>query len=192
MSLFDCKAYGSVFGYLLEKPTSIMPLDQGMQYNEIKNELEVLDLEQAFAPCPIVDEMMAEGCKSGLWLYNNFLDESHTLSQRIGTPTGSYWHAIMHRREPDYPNGRYWFDRVGDHDIYPILKREAKKFALAVKELPNEASYLVSLLVWDPFAFVDLCESSNLGRAPAGDLCRRIQQREWELLFDYCYQKAIG
>src|SRR5688500_14191487 len=33
---------------------------------------------------------------AGLWLWHDFLDESHTISQGLHTPTGSFWHAIMH------------------------------------------------------------------------------------------------
>ena len=60
---------------------------------------------------------MAAACLAGLWLHHNFLDESHTLSQDIDTTTGSYWHAIMHRREGDYGNAKYWLHRVGASDV---------------------------------------------------------------------------
>ena len=46
---------------------------------------------------------------------------------------------------------------------------------------------------WDPFWFVDECETVQ-GRADA-DLeqqLREVQRREWQLLFDYCYRKALG
>ena len=45
---------------------------------------------------------------------------------------------------------------------------------------------------WAPNTFIDLCEAANGGRIPAEDLCQRIQQREWELLFDYPFHHAIG
>src|SRR2546421_1194544 len=35
---------------------------------------------------------------SALWLYVDDLNRSHTVSQGIDNPTGSYWHGIMHRR----------------------------------------------------------------------------------------------
>jgi len=30
------------------------------------------------------------GCLSGLWLYHDFLDESHAVSQELAGPTGAY------------------------------------------------------------------------------------------------------
>ena len=57
-------------------------------------------------------------CLSAVWLLDDHLDESHRISQSVSTSSGSYWHGIMHRREPDYGNSGYWFRRVGDHPIF--------------------------------------------------------------------------
>lgn len=52
--------------------------------------------------------------KIGLHLLNDDLAASHALSQRHeGKPLADYWHAVIHRREGDYGNSRYWFGRVG-------------------------------------------------------------------------------
>lgn len=57
--------------------------------------------------------------KAGLHLLNDDLATSHALAQRHeGEPLADYWHAIIHRREGDYGNSRYWFGRVGS---IPIL-----------------------------------------------------------------------
>ncbi len=191
MPAFDASAYGPALADLIETPR-IMPLGPGEENSSARAGMEALDLDQAFAPNAIRDRKMAEGCVSGLWLYHDFLVTSHTLSQQITTPTGSYWHGIMHRREPDYPNGKHWFGRVGDHAIYPALRDEAAAIASAADDLPDEAAFLATQTSWDPNAFIDLCEAANVGGVPAGDLCRSIQQREWEMLFDYCYREAIG
>lgn len=45
---------------------------------------------------------------SGLWLLAGELDRSHTLSQSIETATGAYWHGMMHRREENFWNSKYW------------------------------------------------------------------------------------
>src|SRR3954470_17321708 len=51
--------------------------------------------------------------KAALLLWNDHLDESHTIAQEIENADGSMLHAIMHRREPDYFNSKYWWRRVG-------------------------------------------------------------------------------
>src|SRR5262249_3411310 len=84
--------------------------------------LRELTVPAAFAPHPVSDGDMARACLAGLWLYHDFLDESHQISQEIDTPTGSYWHGLMHRREPDYGNAAYWFRRVRAHPIFADLR----------------------------------------------------------------------
>jgi hypothetical protein len=135
----------------------------------MKPRLAALDLEQAFAPHLITDRDMAQCCLAGVWLRFDFLDESHRISQSIETPSGSFWHAIMHRREGDFDNAKYWFRRMGRH---PVLEQLA----------PG----------WDPFTFVDRCRSALEGATSDSAACRELQRREWELLFDFCYRGAIS
>ena len=59
---------------------------------------------------------MAACCLAGVWLLHDYLDESHTISQRIDTPSGSFWHGIMHRREGDFSNAKYWFRPLRPRD----------------------------------------------------------------------------
>src|SRR5437868_1859455 len=106
--LFSPTSYGEVFAALLSE-RRLMPLDPGQPNEKVRRQLESLSLPAAFAPHPIVDEDMARACLAGCWLYHDFLDPSHELSQEIATPTGSYWHGLMHRREPDFSNAKYWF-----------------------------------------------------------------------------------
>ncbi len=54
---------------------------------------------------------------SALWLYVDDLERSHTISQSIDGATGSYWHGIMHRREGDFGNSRYWHRRATGHPL---------------------------------------------------------------------------
>lgn len=184
---FEPEKYGPIVSELLS-PGRLMELGPGSPNRAAYATLKQLRATDLFDG--IGDSKMANACLSGLWLYHDFLDESHTISQSIETPTGSYWHGIMHRREPDYGNSKYWFRRVGDHPIFAELCREAA--SLCSGSRAPSAARLASLDHWDPFAFVDLCQSAN-GRGDEAELlCRQIQLREWELLFDFSYQQAVA
>src|SRR5205814_5252351 len=51
----------------------------------------------------------AQALHAGLWSLFDYFEQSHEISQAIATPSGSYWHAMLHRREPDASNAKYWF-----------------------------------------------------------------------------------
>ncbi len=187
MQTFDPTAYGPVLAELLREER-LPPLGPGSPNRAARPRLEAFAPEQAFAPHRVRDRVMARACHAALWLYHDFLDESHALSQEIATPTGSYWHGIMHRREPDFGNAAYWFRRVGSHPVFAPLRSAAAELA---GEQPGPAAFLRTQPAWDPFAFVDLCEASLSGRAPCEALCRQVQLCEWRLLFDHCFRAAI-
>src|SRR4051794_17516100 len=112
MSGFGPSRYPPAIAVLLREMT-LAPLGPGTPDRSVKAKLEALD-DAAFGS-RIADPDMAAAFRAGLWLASNFLDESHAISQGLHTAEGSYWHGLMHRREPDFGNAKYWFRRVGTH-----------------------------------------------------------------------------
>ena len=51
--------------------------------------------------------------QGGLWYAVDELDRAHGIFQDDPSPEGSYWHGMLHRREGDFFNARYWFQRAG-------------------------------------------------------------------------------
>jgi hypothetical protein len=170
-------------------PERLNPLDAGTPNEAARAALRALTVREAFAPETVREEDMARACLAGLWLYHDFLDESHRISQEIETTTGSYWHGLMHRREGDFGNSKYWFRRVGAHPVFGPLARAAAE--LAGTETERAARFLVTQARWDPFAFIDLCEAAVSGNVGCAELCRRVQQAEWRLLFEHSYREAV-
>lgn len=140
---------------------------------------------------PVVSRSDADALLSGLWLWHDWLDSSHTLSQSIHTPTGSFWHAIMHRREGDFSNAKYWYARCANH---PVLRSMVPYANDILSPLPADKSLLRLVREsWDPNAFVDLAEQVE---GQPGDsryqAAVMLQKLEWRLLFDHCMRAATG
>jgi hypothetical protein len=189
MSQFDPKTYGPVFAPLLSVDRC-RPLGAGDASTSATPELAALTPESAFAHAKLADREMAFCCIAGVWLLYDNLDQSHQISQGIDTPSGSFWHAIMHRREGDFSNAKYWFRRVGEHPVFEHLAQRAAELAAELGD--SQSATHLSKGRWEPFEFVDLCEAVARGPSTERKLCEAVQQAEWELLFNYCYRKETG
>jgi hypothetical protein len=197
MNNFDPDAYGPVFAPLVATDRR-RGLGFGTPDRAALAALEKLSAEKAFAhvqgefgPAQPVDADMGACCVAAVWLVHDFLDESHAISQQVDTPSGSFWHGILHRREGDFSNAKYWFQRVGRHEVFECLGQRAGELA-AIRGDTKAVETLTPEGVWDPLAFVDQCQAAVRGGTKHVDLCLDIQQVEWELLFDYCYRAAMG
>ena len=120
--------------------------------------------------------------KAAALLWHDRLDESHTVSQGVDSADGNFLHGIMHRREPDYPNAKYWFRRVGDHPCFPALASDATEYLDAAGD-EALAKRLAPGGHWDPFAFVDAVEAAvRYGNPSEIGLLQHVQRIEFETL----------
>lgn len=156
----------------------LMPLAHGTcSSREAARRLAGVPARELFPAAPHPEAALA-----GMWLYFSCLEESHRVSQNNHDVTGSFWHAIMHRQEPDAGNSAYWFRRVGRHPVFDALGEAAAAIAAG----HPEARFRLGQ-AWDPFAFLDFVEEARQRPgSPDERLALELQRAEWQLLFDYC------
>jgi hypothetical protein len=106
---------------------------------------------------------------AGLWLMFDFLDAAHEICQADESDADrNFWHAVLHRREPDAFNSKYWWRRVGPHPVVTRLAAEAPA-----------AGYGYTT----PHDFVDFCDRVR-GTGTADEAtAKRVQLLEWRLMF---------
>ena len=181
----------------LEAGNPLPPLVPQKAWNsELTDALESASLDELFEGESLKNTTFAEAIKSGLLLWNDALDESHNISQELGNQTGSYWHGIMHRREPDYSNSKYWFGKVGTHPIFPALRERALELFEGAQN-PSDALADIGQAIaaqeeWDAYQFIDWCQAAE-GNADS-DVTRFLQQvqaEEIKLLLAYSYRNAV-
>ncbi|MBN8525540.1 MAG: hypothetical protein J0M02_09405 [Planctomycetes bacterium] len=104
-------------------------------------------------------------------LWHDHLDAAHRLVQRHeGDRDADCIHAIMHRREPDEGNSRYWWRRVGTHPVADELAQLANGLGLGGSLAPGG--------VFSPAAMATACVRGGSGSTEL----RTLQAHELRLL----------
>ncbi|TWT47356.1 hypothetical protein [Botrimarina hoheduenensis] len=144
-------------------------------------ELAGLDPLTVLSPAAMVDPPMADCCLAGLWLLYNDLERAHVLCQEVPTATGSFWHGVVHRREGDFDNARYWFTRAASHPAIRSIAEAVAADATARDAFPND---------WTPAAMVTACERLASGDTALEKAVVSAQRAEWHQLFKWTFHAA--
>jgi len=118
--------------------------------------------------------------RGGLLFALDGLAGCHQLFQDTASSLVSYWHGMMHRREADFDNARYWFRRSG---MLPFFDSLHHKAALISADVAKQLS-------WDPYLFTGHCEQQRFGADLNESELVKLQQAEFEVVFDYSWRQA--
>lgn len=116
----------------------------------------VYKLAEAIEP-----ELESAELKAALWLYVDDINRSHKICQDIPNHRGSFLHAIVHRREGDFGNSKYWFKQAGHCPIY--------------------------VSGYDPVRLVDAVSAARGNDIAA---LVDLQRKEWVEMFKFCATQA--
>jgi hypothetical protein len=118
--------------------------------------------------------------RGALFYATDAIHEAHTLFQEAKGDLGSYWHGMMHRREGDFDNARYWFRRAGVLPFFSEMHRAASESSALMARQSN----------WDPYLFTGECEQARFGDTDSLTTLAALQRVEFEVLFDYCWRQS--
>ncbi|MGD1914322.1 MAG: hypothetical protein ACFB2X_26840 [Rivularia sp. (in: cyanobacteria)] len=92
-----------------------------MTLEEFKESIENVQKCPTFLPLSL-QSLWYE--KKGNW------DEAHTLLEDASDKDSAWVHAYLHRREGDFNNARYWYNRSGKTESKVSLDEEWDEIAL--------------------------------------------------------------
>jgi hypothetical protein len=120
--------------------------------------------------------------RGGLLYALDDLDGCHRFFQDVHSDLGSYWHGMMHRREADFDNARFWFRRAG---ALPVFDRLHGEIAAISHDMAKQ-------ITWDPYLFTGMCEQARHGADDERGELPQLQRAEFEVLFDYSWRQAFA
>lgn len=167
------------FEKLLRPVFDALPLERAMRRLVVEGPTQHVAASALVADA-VADPALTEhpDLVAGLWLYVDELDKSHTASQSLDTPTGAYWHAIMHRREGDFSNAKYWLRRAVHHP------------AMAMIDLTGGgAGSGTAVAAYDAVELVDRVERAHADGDTTNPALVSAQCKEWKALFGWCLKQ---
>jgi hypothetical protein len=107
-------------------------------------------------------------------LWHDQFDDAHQLCQaHEGHADCDFVHALLHRREGDFANAKYWFAKVGQHSLDLQMVQAAQ--ALGRMDLLDRGR-------WRPSAMVDACALALRGDQVARSSLMQLQAVEFQAL----------
>ena len=93
--------------------------------------------------------------RAGLFYFHNALDDATSRRKRYEGDLAAYWHGMVHRREGDFDNARYWMRRAGEQPGFQEMQSRASD---------GGAPHMARQSNWDPFLFITPLRAVQLRR----------------------------
>lgn len=125
--------------------------------------------------------------RAGLLVWSDDIAAAHNIVQSVENATGSFWHAIIHRREGDASNSNYWWRRTDEHPAFALVLNTALSTLDAEGQI-EERNFVATLAReqrWLPIEFVKVCETARQKNSP-DEWLRQAQVAEIESLLTWC------
>jgi hypothetical protein len=122
---------------------------------------------------------------AALHLWNDNLSAAHEIVQSAETPAAMLLHGIVHRREGDYDNARYWFRQAGNHPAYHGLQVRVAAYLKSSRPVGGAVGDALEQMAaqgsWNPYLFV----------SAAAMLEYRTEEREARARLEYVQQLEL-
>ena len=116
--------------------------------------------------------------RSLLFYASDALPEAHRIVQDASGDLAAYIHGMIHRREADFDNARYWYRRAGELPFFSALQSACADVSEDIAKQTN----------WDPYLFTGMCERSKYGSRTPVKMLTEIQKAEFHGVLDYIYR----
>ncbi len=167
---------------LLHERTLDDPLPKEPTDYELVIRLRETDDAKIFGGAALLPDAPTGLIRAGLFYYHNALADSHKEAAKTEGDAAAYWHGMVHRREGDFENARYWFRRAGEQPFFQELQSRASDASPHMARQPN----------WDTFLLVHLCEQYKYGEAEYKKEIGHLQKVEFAVMFDYVWRQCVG
>ena len=167
---------------LLHERTLDDPLPKEPTSYELVIRLRDTDDAAIFGGRALLPHAPAALARAGLFYFHNALDDSHKAAQELEGDTAAYWHGMVHRREADFDNARYWMRRAGEQPVFQEMQGRASDGAPHMGRQSN----------WDPFLFINLCEQYKYGETEYKKEIGHLQRVEFAVMFDYVWRLCVA
>ena len=131
---------------------------------------------------PAADPALVPLLRAALFYFHNALPDSHEILNKASGDPAAYWHGMVHRREGDFENARYWMRRAGEQPTFAELHSRASDGSPNMRRQSG----------WDPFLFINLCEQFRFGADELRQEIVALQRAEVDVRFSYLWRHAVS